>query len=303
LGKSFQILKNILKPVLKFFEGFGAAFYMLGESMEAFLNDPATQASLDAWVTWSEGFATTWGPKAYEAGVKFAQMIARIAMAISSAIGGFRRLQRFIGNIGTIFRGGGIGFLATQFTNLSTSVGQFSKDTIQARNMVNDMGNALFTNPFNPPSFFLGIIELTTAFVNLATAIADIIRPMFEAGASVAAIGENFSKILGGVGDFFSMISSDQGVENIRAIADEIAQVNTLKAAALTGAALSSVAAGRAAAPLSATNSAANSMNMNQGQENTVQQPITLRIGDQTLDNIIVTAVGNSIKKIRLTQG
>lgn len=303
LGKSFEVLKNILKPVGEFFKGFGAAFVELGNSMQRYLEDPATQASLDAWVTWSEGFAARWGPRAYEFGVKFAQMIAKIAMAISTAIGAFRRLQRFIGNIGTLFRGGGIGALAIKFTNLSTSVGQFSKDTIQARNMINDMGNALFTRPFNPPSFFLGIIELTTAFVNLATAIANIIRPMFEAGASVAAIGENFSKILGGVGDFFSMISSDQGVENIKAIADEIAQVNTLKAAALTGVVLSSAVAGRAAAPLRATNSAANSMNMNQGQENTVQQPITLRIGDQTLDNIIVTAVGNSIKKIRLTQG
>ena len=300
LGKSFTILKNVLSPIGKFFEGFAAAFSYLGEAMEDTINDPAFQAKLDKFVAMSETFATNFGKTAYDAGVRFAQILVVIGTSLSVVTSSVVGIVRAFRAAKGIFTGGGLGALSNAFMILSTAAGNATLSIIKGMDAFNTMGQALFVNPFNPPSFFLGIIELGEVFLNLSTAILENINPMLKLSEALSRVGDTFSGILTSAGSFYDMVTSNIGVENIRAIADEIQQINVVKAGALTGAALATAASSRVAAATIAVN---NNAVGGSAQENTVQQPVTIRIGDQTLDNLIVTAVGKSIKKIRLEQG
>ena len=305
LGKTFKILKIVGSTVLEFFRGMLVAFDGLGLAFAEFYGDPTQQQFIDALLVKAETFATQWGPTLYDWGVKFAQAMVKVAAvvgAVGNAISTLISIGRQFKNSFSNLRSGNFqaafAALGGAFKTAARGLAFFNLNAIRTQNMIDRMATEAFNKRYNPRSFYIGIKELAEAFVWLTSTIANAFNPMISFAESMAAVGQTFHDVLDGIKSFYTMIADETGVQNIKAIAEEVRNLNVAKAAALTGLALSTSVA--AATPASAI--ASGTSDSATGQETVVQQPITIRIGDQTLDDLVLTAVGKSIRKINLTQ-
>jgi uncharacterized protein (DUF4415 family) len=152
----------------------------------------------------------------------------------------------------------------------------------------------------------LGIIELAEAFANLALKALDIINPFKAMAVVIKQVGDTFHNILTGVSQFFQMMTSEQAVENIRALAEATNNVSIAKAAAITGVALAGTAAAVAAAPAKAISAAMEGRTGAAGgagaNEMTVNQPVEIRLNGDVLEKFIINVVGTNIRSIRVNQ-
>ena len=98
------------------------------------------------------------------------------------------------------------------------------------------MGKLIFKTPFNPPSFLIGLEEISKAFIDMANSAMKILNPFGAVERAIMGIGRTFSSILGGVTSFFTAITDPAGVENISRIAKAISEVKPVPAAAFTAA-------------------------------------------------------------------
>jgi len=157
--------------------------------------------------------------------------------------------------------------------------------------VIQKLGDLMFTTPFNPPSFLIGLVEIGDAFLMMAEKAMEILNPFNAVERAIRAIGETFSSILGGVTSFFTAITDPTGAENILKIAKAISEVKTIPAAAFTAAVTATAA--------TATATAAGTPAATSGREQIVRQPIQVTLNGDKMAEFVVEVIGREIRTVR----
>lgn len=303
LGLTFRLLKAIFKPLLAVIHGIAAGFYYMGEALMGALNSPSVLGAFENFIGVVETVSDGLSYVAYYAGVVLSLM-AGVGVALVGAFQAF----------GALTGGGLISGITTAFSSLGTAITFIAKGLAYVTAMlmgtvgaVNAAGNAFFTKPFNPPSFFLGIIELADAFLSLAEKALGIINPFKAMAVVIKQVGDTFHHILTGVSQFFNLLTSDAAVENVKALAEATNNVSVTKAAALAGVSIATTAGAIAASGANALAGAVNAVTGNTagggaGNEMTVNQPVEIKINGDVLEKFIISVVGENVRSIRVTQ-
>jgi hypothetical protein len=300
LGLFFRVLKAAFKPTIAFLKGFLSIFYVVGEVISDYLNDPATLTMLEGFVIRIEQFFDIMATVADRLGREMARAMVIITAAWSAIAG----IAGAVNGLGAAIASGSLGGAITYLSEVMLGfVGALTAVT----GAVGALASRFWEEPFNPPSFFLGLFEMADAFIGLAKAALTIINPFMAVAKAVQAIGDTFHHILTGASQFFNLLTSDAAVENVRALAEATNNVNVTKAAALAGVSIATTAGAVAASGANALAGAVNAVTGNTaggaaGNEMTVNQPVEIKINGDVLEKFIISVVGENVRSIRVTQ-